>query len=74
MFELAVPEETFHTPPGFHLSSNPSLSSVGGTLVEIIEDPIVIPVENAVVILVMDPSFTLGAEGVLPGRHIVSLL
>ena len=57
MFEPAVPEETFHTPPGSDSSSNPSSSSVGGTLVEIIEDPIVIPVENIVAIPVMDPTF-----------------
>ena len=56
MFEPAAPEETFHTPPGSDLSSNPS-SSIGGTLVEIVEDPIVIPEENVVAILIRDPSF-----------------
>ena len=57
MFEPAVPEETFHTPPGSDSSSNPSSSSVGSTLVEIIEDPVIVPVENVVAIPVMDPTF-----------------
>ena len=57
MFELAVPEETFHTPPGSDLSSNPSSSSVGGTLIKIVEDPIIISVEKVVMIPVVDPSY-----------------
>ena len=57
MFEPAVPEEMFHTPPGSDSLSNPSSSSAGGTLVEIVEDPIIVPEENMVAIPVMDPSF-----------------
>ena len=57
MFEPAVPEVMFHTPPGSDSSSNPSSSSVGGTLVEIVKDPIIMPVENMVAIPVMDLSF-----------------
>ena len=57
MFEPAVPEETFHTPPGSDSSSNPSSSSAGSTLVEIDEGPVVVPMENVVAIPVMDPSF-----------------
>ena len=57
MFEPAAPEETFHTPPGSDSLSNPSSSSAGGTLVEIVEDPVVVPMENVVAIPVMDPSF-----------------
>ena len=57
MFKAAPAEETFHTPPGSNLSSQPSSSSVGSTLVETIKELIVMPVENAVAIPVMDPSF-----------------
>ena len=34
MFEVAPTEETFHTPPGSDLSSHPSSSSIGSTLVD----------------------------------------